>query len=121
MVKHQPVTPLPWNGERVVLRGENAPHISHAVNAYPRLVALAHKILERIEPPHTGRRIERQVAIEQAITQHRPDPSEAQDIVIALAVALQERYGERALEVALYASLLSEALERLDAGREVQP
>jgi hypothetical protein len=78
-------------------------------------------ILKRISPPDTGERMKRQVAIEQAITMHNPDACEAADILAAITVSLQRRFGEDALEVALYASHLSQALDRLDTGYQVKP
>lgn len=72
------------------------------------------QLLKPIEPPHTGERLKVFATINKAIDMHRPDAFEAMDILDAITAGLQKRYGEAALEAALYASHLYKALERLD-------
>ncbi len=74
------------------------------------------QLLKPIEPPHTGERLKVFATINKAIDMHRPDAGEAMDLIDAIAAGLQKRYGEAALEAALYASHLYKALERLDSG-----
>lgn len=82
---------------------------------------VSQQILERIEPPDSTKRRERQTAIERAIGLHNPDAWEARGLVVTLAAVLQRRFGEDAVEAALLCSHLAKALERLDCGWKVLP